>query len=1485
MRRVDPSAPSPMKHLPLLPVLALSSWLLASSNASAQCAGGSTPCHVLPGNPIVADGVGPVPGPWLSGHTYMVEGSLSIPAGQTLTIQPGAIVKFDTSSAGIGGPGVLDARGSSGQPIVFTSYEDDSAGGDHNGDGPSSGAKGQWNDLVLSHADSVLEHCEVRFAGSFNAPAIQMTAPDIRLANVRVRDCAGDGLDLNHWLCERVEDCHFENCDAPIVDLNPPGSNRLWGNTSANNLEGESLRVSELNFMQLNWTTTILADNTLNGNGAIVFSRSYEIGPNGHLILGAGVVLKFSADDTFQTTSDGRLTCNGSALAPVVFTSEHDDDYGGDSNADGDTDGAPGDWKGIWLTGGAVGSLLDHVVVRYSGGDSGVRISANGCQVLHTTIEHSTHDGLAPVADTVVQDCTFHANGGYPIGSVALSQLGNFTGNAASGNASGDVLRLGTSTVSDSVSIDPSSAFNGSNTFLWAGNWTVGGSATLSLQPGVILKADPSVKPAMTIHGTALFGAAGGAPVSITSLHDDSIGGDIGGDGASTAPAPGDWKWIYLGFNADASVLENLQLHYGGASGNAAVRVDGADIELRDSTIAHSFEDGLDCNGASFAVQGCSFVANGGRAVVDAHLQNVAGFSGNSASGNGGGDVLWVQGNGFAAPTVVQAANAFDGTGVFAVEGVLSTLSNPGSLSLEAGVILKFAPGGEVRVGASPLWCNGSAAAPVVFTSLDDDAHGGDSTGNGPTQGSPGDWRGFDFFLSPDAVLDHVLVRYAGEGGIGALRTEASSPTVSNSTFEHCAGAGMDLSGGDCAITNCHFRACSLPFENVSLSGLSLSSANTAVDSTLADVAFCNRRGGLLQIDLGRANTLNDNGVIVLTGDPDLQANQSLQLGPGLVLKLQGARRLQFQGVLSAAGAFDDRIVLTSVHDPEHGPEYVDLGQPAGKGDWIGMAFESTADQSVLQDVLVRYAGAQGAAAIELQNCTVSFCRVTVEQTAGHAIDTNENSVPILKDCQLNDNDGKAIEGVTWPVLGNMQGTTATGNGVSDGATVITSSFVEGELWIEQGSYFGEAIVVEVSPITNTSTNTLSFGRGVIVKCHAGVRIHARHVRGTGLEKVVFTSFHDDSKGGDSNGNQSETLPQPGDWDGLSVGNPTDTSWGSCEHVLVRYGGGGPAPQSGLPNSLSTPVEWARYSRAEHSLYNGMAGVNFESCVAYKNGAHGIRGFEVRHCTAADNMEEGIHAGLRALYCVSWLNGPSGAENYTYTTDHVIGVEGTDVAWSCGTDITVGAGMGFQGNCGSTGWENVNVDPRFEDLSAGDLRLRSDSPVLNYFVNSCPPLILGDNSICKPWAPTGQNYEEPAPSPRDHDEFPRLLDQDFDGLAPRLADLGAHEYAPNRLTLTAGEPVIGTDVWVNVIGEPGFAIHLVGFQGEVWIPGVGYLLLDPAQYFTTLAVDVVGAPQKVPIPADTNLLGQELVFTAIAFPNPPGLVFNATNVWRPLFRL
>jgi hypothetical protein len=729
-------------------------------------------------------------GPLLSGVVYHATGNPYVPAGATLTAQPGAIVKFVSGGARFSIEGTLLAQGTALQPVIFTEIRDDSAGGDTNGNGPSVGAAGYWRGLRFEDgADgSVLQHIGVRFGGFGYASGIELVQADVTLSGCAVEDCAYAGLDLlDVTLGATVSGCHFQGNGLQAVRNVPLQAVPGFASNSAAGNGG--------NYMQVSAGTPVtdlrIAKESCLG-GALVLASNVTVPAGLTLTLGPGVVWKMAAGGA-RITVEGKLLTDGRMEEPVVLTSFADDSWAGDTNNDGPSSGAPGAWRGLWFAPTAAASSLLQTVVRYGGYGFAPGVMLDGAAIVlaNVSILDCAFVGLELGDDTVgtsVVRCRFEHNGTYAVNGVPLQAVPGFADNRAEHNG-GDYMRVTVAVPDSDMTILPQACLEGA--LVLAGNAAVPAGVTLTVESGVVLKF-ASGGALFDVQGTLIVRGSAAAPVVLTAFADDDWGGDTNGDGPSVG-APGAWRGVRFGDTASASSLTQALVRFGGWGYHPGIWFDRGAIALTDSTVADCAFVGLDLGDDTVGavVARCRFERNGTTAIAGVPFQAVGGFADNSAQQNGGNYLLVSDGT----PTAdlfVEARSCLEGALVF-----------QGSVHVPKGLRVTLGPGFAAKLGNQGALIDvdgaldvlGTAAEPVVFTSFDDDSIAGDTNNNGSSTPAPGWWRGALFRAGADpAMVEHLVLRYTGYGYHPAFLCDSPALTAHAVRVDHAAFTGFQVS-------------------------------------------------------------------------------------------------------------------------------------------------------------------------------------------------------------------------------------------------------------------------------------------------------------------------------------------------------------------------------------------------------------------------------------------------------------------------------------------------------------------------------------------------------------------------------------------------------------------------------------------------------------------------------------------------------------------
>ncbi len=345
---------------------------------------------------------------WASGVYTASNCSVMVPAGVTLTLESGVIIKFGGKCGYVNGCGMrvdggLIANGTVAQPVIFTSLADDSAGGDTNEDGASVGAPGEWYGVYLApDSQATLDHVSIRYGGAewaFNSALhgwsrahVDVTDAQLTLTHSEVISGANNGIYLEgEGLTPVLQQVRVADQTNPTndyryqyaiyqstINMQPTYADLTFSGNARN-------EVTIGNFRQ-----TITEDVTLGGTN-YGFTCGYTLCqltvPDGQtLTVAPGTLLDFSASYGIAVADGGALVALGSVSQPITFTSK--------LAAAGDTSQY---WMGLWAKQGST-LHLDQCDISYASdgnfGDGGLEINTDQAEVSNCHIHHNKHTGL-----------------------------------------------------------------------------------------------------------------------------------------------------------------------------------------------------------------------------------------------------------------------------------------------------------------------------------------------------------------------------------------------------------------------------------------------------------------------------------------------------------------------------------------------------------------------------------------------------------------------------------------------------------------------------------------------------------------------------------------------------------------------------------------------------------------------------------------------------------------------------------------------------------------------------------------------------------------------------------------------------------------------------------------------------------------------------------------------------------------------------------
>lgn len=487
---------------------------------------------------------------------------------------------------------------------------------------------------------------------------------------------------------------------------------------------------------------------------------------------------------------------------------------------------------------------------------------------------------------------------------------------------------------------------------------------------------------------------------------------------------------------------------------------------------------------------------------------------------------------------------------------LLNNITLSSSLTIEAGAIVKFKEGARLHVNSTgSITASGTSDKPIIFTSLRDDYHGGDTNKDGANS-TPraGDWVGIELYEARPSTFNYCQFLYAGsissyDAALGTYRAKAEITNClfayNNSSYRSALDLEYALDGS--FVRNTVFHNNKIPLTigtNISIddSNTFHNPQKTSEKNTNNGIYVCTESS----VAVSKAIAWAENEVpFVVSNNFTIESNASLTLSPGVVLKFDQDAGLIVEGSLKANGTADKPIYFTSLlHDI--------LGDTNGDGSITTPAANNwrniTIDQSLnlineFSYCYFMFGGGEGVndgvLNLYFTNAKLSNCTFAYSNGANLGALNASNALAIeINSC--------TFYGNVKPLLINHLVTTGLGNRFSDPNNSSVTNTKNGIFVPEtcysikgQTNWLDTAVpyVIE-SYLEITSTGKLTLGSGAIIKFTEGTSLT---IYGTNLvhPSVIFTAFSDDSRGGDTNGNGLST-GSAGYWDGIYDDNAND---------------------------------------------------------------------------------------------------------------------------------------------------------------------------------------------------------------------------------------------------------------------------------------------------------------------------------------------------------
>ena len=562
-------------------------------------------------------------------NPHLVEGTVTVAIGVTLTIEPGAVTQAPGYPYDIGiiVQGELEALGTPTQPITLTSTDG----------GPT------WAGLIVDGGSANLAYTTVEYACS-----------DVRKANVAVIN--GGHLEMTD---STLQECHYGG---------GAGERTLYIDSSSVSAHNSAFRTSDQYPIYILGASSVvtLTENILEGNAydrillapnammehdttltpqavwdGYQLEGSMTVPPTVTLTLEPGVLVKTPGYPyDIGIIVQGELEALGTPTQPITLTS---------------TDGGP-TWAGLIVDGGSAN--LAYTTVEYACSDvrkANVAVINGGhLEMTDSTLQECHYGGGAgertlyiDSSSVSAHNSAFRTSDQYPIYILGASSVVTLTENILDENYYDRILLAPNAMMGHDTTLTPQTVWDG---YELEGSLTIPSGAILTIDPGVIVRS-PEYPYNIGIFVEGHLEAVGTSelPIQFTRVSDDING------------------WLGIVLNGGTANLKHIIIEKG-CGGTLYDRrsnirvINGGLLEMSDSLMQECTGDG-----------NASLYVENGTATVDS-----------TAFSDSDGEHGYVTGD----STLLISSSSIDGAGRngLLVEGDLAYVRVTGSTILSNGV-------------------------------------------------------------------------------------------------------------------------------------------------------------------------------------------------------------------------------------------------------------------------------------------------------------------------------------------------------------------------------------------------------------------------------------------------------------------------------------------------------------------------------------------------------------------------------------------------------------------------------------------------------------------------------------------------------------------------------------------------------------------------------------------------------------------------------